>query len=129
MAASLPVIDFSRWLKGSPEEKKAVAKDLAEACRGVGFVYIVNHGVTPELLDEAFSWSKKLFDLPEEKKMLAPHPPGKVFGAFSGRLTRTYSPIFRSQRPPRLLLARPREGLSVHPQRRRRFGRRGCRAP
>ncbi|KAK7704123.1 hypothetical protein SLS64_008681 [Diaporthe eres] len=76
MAASLPVIDFSRWLTGSPEEKKAVAKDLAEACRGVGFVYIINHGVTPELLDEAFSWSKKLFDLPEEKKMLAPHPPG-----------------------------------------------------
>ncbi|KKY37670.1 putative thymine dioxygenase [Diaporthe ampelina] len=76
MAAPLPVIDLSRWLKGSPEEKKAVAKDLAEACRGVGFVYIINHGVTPELLDEAFGWSKKLFDLPEEKKMLAPHPPG-----------------------------------------------------
>lgn len=86
MAASLPVIDFSRWLKGSPEEKKAAAKDLAEACRGVGFVYIVNHGVTPELLDEAFGWSKKLFDLPEDKKMLAPHPPGKQadpFRAFS----------------------------------------------
>ncbi|KAH8788202.1 putative UPF0676 protein [Diaporthe sp. PMI_573] len=76
MAASLPVIDFSRWLQGSPEEKKAVAKDLAEACRSVGFVYVINHGVTPELLDEAFSWSKMLFDLPEEKKMLAPHPPG-----------------------------------------------------
>lgn len=82
MAASLPVIDFSRWLKGSPGEKKAVAKDLAEACRGVGFVYIVNHGVTPELLDEAFGWSKKLFDLPEDKKMLAPHPPGKQAGPF-----------------------------------------------
>lgn len=83
MAAPLPVIDFSRWLKGSPEEKKEVAKDLAEACRGVGFVYIVNHGVTPELLDEAFGWSKKLFDLPEEKKMLAPHPPGKQFDALA----------------------------------------------
>jgi isopenicillin N synthase-like dioxygenase len=76
MAAPLPVIDFVRWLKGSPEDKKAVARDLAEACRSVGFVYVINHGVTPELLEEAFSWSKKLFDLPEEKKMLAPHPPG-----------------------------------------------------
>lgn len=76
MEASLPVIDFSRWLHGSAEDKKQVAHDLAEACRGVGFVYITNHGVPPALLDEAFSWSKKLFDLPTSQKMLAPHPPG-----------------------------------------------------
>lgn len=74
--ASLPVIDFNRWLKGSPEEKKSIAHDLAEACRTVGFVYVVNHGISTGLLDEAFSWSEKLFSLPEEKKMLAPHPPG-----------------------------------------------------
>lgn len=76
MAAQLPVIDFSRWLEGSPEEKKSVAHDLAEACRHVGFVYVVNHGVPPALLDEAFAWSRKLFDLPADEKMLAPHPPG-----------------------------------------------------
>lgn len=76
MSPSLPVIDFSRWLQGSPSEKKLVAHDLAEACRRVGFVYITNHGVPPALLDEAFSWSRALFDLPTEKKMLAPHPPG-----------------------------------------------------
>ncbi|KAJ4421543.1 hypothetical protein N0V82_003681 [Gnomoniopsis sp. IMI 355080] len=76
MAAALPVIDFSRWLQGSAEDKTQVAHDLAEACRRVGFVYVVNHGVPTNLLDEAFSWSKKLFDLPEDKKMLAPHPPG-----------------------------------------------------
>lgn len=76
MTAQLPVIDFSRWRNGSPEERESIAHDLAEACRHVGFVYIVNHGVALELLNEAFAWSKKLFDLPEEKKMLAPHPPG-----------------------------------------------------
>lgn len=76
MAAALPIIDFSRWLQGSPDEKKKVAHELAEACRRVGFVYVINHGVPDDLLEEAFSWSKKLFDLPEEKKMLAPHPPG-----------------------------------------------------
>lgn len=76
MTTALPVIDFSHWLQGSTEEKNRVAHDLAEACRRVGFVYVINHGVPDTLLDEAFSWSKKLFDLPEEKKMLAPHPPG-----------------------------------------------------
>lgn len=76
MTASLPVIDFSRWLHGSPDERKAIADELAEACRHVGFVYVVNHGVDADLLDEAFAWSKKLFDLPQDQKMLAPHPPG-----------------------------------------------------
>lgn len=74
--AALPVIDFSRWSQGSLEDKQQIAHDLAEACRSVGFVYVVNHGVSPDLLGEAFAWSKKLFDLPGEKKMLAPHPPG-----------------------------------------------------
>ncbi|CAN8099763.1 unnamed protein product [Discula destructiva] len=76
MATPLPVIDFSRWLQGSPDDKKNVAHDLAEACRRVGFVYVTNHGVPAGLLDDAFRWSKALFDLPQEHKMLAPHPPG-----------------------------------------------------
>ncbi|KAK6200682.1 hypothetical protein LQW54_009643 [Pestalotiopsis sp. IQ-011] len=74
--ASLPVIDFGKWQSGSAEERQNIATELATACRQVGFVYIINHGVQDELLDEAFGWSKKLFDLPEEEKMLAPHPPG-----------------------------------------------------
>ncbi len=53
-----------------------MARDLVDACRRVGFVYIINHGVHDDLLSQAFGWSKKLFDLPKEKKMLAPHPPG-----------------------------------------------------
>jgi isopenicillin N synthase-like dioxygenase len=39
-------------------------------------VCIINHGVSLKLLDEAFAWSKRLFDLKTEGKMLAPHPPG-----------------------------------------------------
>ncbi|KAH8892197.1 Clavaminate synthase-like protein [Thozetella sp. PMI_491] len=74
--ATIPVIDFGKWHQGSSEERLKVAKELADACRRVGFVYIINHGVQDGLLEEAFGWSKKLFDLPEEKKMLAPHPPG-----------------------------------------------------
>lgn len=76
MTAALPIIDFSRWLTGSPEEKRQVAHDLAQACRNVGFVYVTHHGVPQELVDEAFGWARKLFALPLEQKMLAPHPPG-----------------------------------------------------
>ncbi|KAI0179225.1 Clavaminate synthase-like protein [Hypoxylon sp. FL1284] len=72
----IPVVDFSAWSKGSSDDKSRIAQQLTEACRSVGFVYIVNHAVPSDTLDEAFGWSRKLFDLPEEKKMLAPHPPG-----------------------------------------------------
>jgi isopenicillin N synthase-like dioxygenase len=74
---SIPVIDFSKWdSPSSPDERKAVAKELADACHNVGFVSIINHGVSPELLEEAFGWSKRLFDLKTEDKMKAPHPDG-----------------------------------------------------
>lgn len=33
-----------------------------------GFFYLVNHGVDPALLDEAFAQSKKFFSLPLEEK-------------------------------------------------------------
>ncbi|KAF4628613.1 hypothetical protein G7Y89_g9543 [Cudoniella acicularis] len=73
---SIPIIDFLKWTSRSSDERAAVAKELADACHNVGFVFIVNHGVTPELLEGAFGWSKRLFDLKTEEKMLAPHPDG-----------------------------------------------------
>ena len=75
--ASIPVIDFTSWtdIEASSKERVKVASDLINACKEVGFVYIVNHGISTELLDEAFAVSKQLFDLPHDKKMLAPHPP------------------------------------------------------
>ncbi|KAI0386722.1 Clavaminate synthase-like protein [Hypomontagnella monticulosa] len=74
--SAIPVLDFGAWSNGSTDKKRRIAQELTDACRRVGFVYIINHGVPGDLLDEAFGWSKKLFDLPQEKKMLAPHPPG-----------------------------------------------------
>ena len=76
-ASSIPIVDFSAWhTKASLDKKKAVASKLIDACRDVGFVYITNHAVSTERLADAFNMSKKLFDLPVEKKKLAPHPPG-----------------------------------------------------
>lgn len=75
--SDLPVIDFAQWsLDCTSEERYVIGKSLADACHYVGFVYIVNHGVAAELIDEAFEWSRKLFGLRSERKMLAPHPPG-----------------------------------------------------
>jgi isopenicillin N synthase-like dioxygenase len=73
----LPVIDFVKWgSRSTPEERLSTAKKLADACHNFGFVFIINHGVSPELLEEAFGWSRRLFDLKIQEKMFAPHPDG-----------------------------------------------------
>lgn len=74
---SIPVVDFADWgPKASLETRKSIAQKLIEACQNVGFVCITNHHLPPERLAQAFEWSKKLFDLKLEQKMLAPHPSG-----------------------------------------------------
>ena len=74
---SIPVVDFRGWTSAaSPEQRQAIAQKLIKACQDVGFVYITNHHLPPERLAQAFEWSKKLFDLKLEQKMLAPHPSG-----------------------------------------------------
>lgn len=76
-SSTIPIVDFLTWTNDSSQhERLAVAKQLTEACREVGFVYIINHGLPQELLDEAFAMSKRLFDLSLEQKMQAPHPDG-----------------------------------------------------
>jgi isopenicillin N synthase-like dioxygenase len=83
--APLPIIDFTSFSStGTPESRLATAKALTAACQETGFVYIVNHSVSPDLLEEAFAWTKRLFDLRTDEKMLAPHPPGpKVHRGYS----------------------------------------------
>ncbi|KAL6239068.1 hypothetical protein BDW75DRAFT_199519 [Aspergillus navahoensis] len=73
----LPVVDFSSWL--NPEDggsRQRVAQQLVDACQQVGFVRIINHSLSEEVLDEAFEWLKSLFALPEDDKLKAPHPEG-----------------------------------------------------
>ncbi|KAL3480606.1 hypothetical protein BJX99DRAFT_4790 [Aspergillus californicus] len=73
----LPVVDFSSW-HGRQDEasRRIVAQQLVDACQRVGFVRIINHSLSEATLDEAFDWMARLFALPEEDKMKAPHPAG-----------------------------------------------------
>lgn len=74
--ADIPIVDFSAFLHGGQEDKQHIANGIDNAFQTSGFVYLRGHGVDQELVKQAFEWSKRFFDLPLEKKMLAPHPPG-----------------------------------------------------
>lgn len=75
--SSIPVVDFSAWTNSSNKaEQLEVAKQLTTACRDVGFVYITNHGLAQDLIDQAFHLTRQLFALSHAEKMQAPHPQG-----------------------------------------------------
>lgn len=72
---AIPIVDFALW-NSSSQDRQQVANDIVAACQKVGFVYIINHSLPEPLLDEAFQWSQRFFDLPQEEKLKAPHPEG-----------------------------------------------------
>ncbi|PQE29143.1 thymine dioxygenase protein [Rutstroemia sp. NJR-2017a BBW] len=71
----IPIVDLSPFTSGGDlESRQRAAKDLAEKGHINGSVGISGHGVSSDSLKEAFALVKKLFDLPYEDKMKAPHP-------------------------------------------------------
>ncbi|GAB2225347.1 hypothetical protein Droror1_Dr00006139 [Drosera rotundifolia] len=57
---------------------------LKQACLDCGFFYLINHGISQELMDEVFAQSKKFFNLPTDEKM-------KVL---KNKISRGYTPLF-----------------------------------
>lgn len=53
---AIPIIDFSSFLNGSEQQRQEVAKQIDDAFQSGGFVYLLNHGVRDELVDECFEW-------------------------------------------------------------------------
>jgi isopenicillin N synthase-like dioxygenase len=54
--AEIPVVDFAKTMNGTREERENIAQSLDDAFRNVGFVYLKNHGVPPEMVNECFDW-------------------------------------------------------------------------
>jgi len=68
----IPIIDFGAFQKGSEAEKKRVANEVLEGFTSSGFIYLDNTGLPKGVVQNAFSWSRRFFDLPmEEKSKLA----------------------------------------------------------
>ena len=59
---SIPIIDLS-------QPKEVYAKQIGDACRNVGFFYIVNHGVNQKVMDGIMDISRNFFDLDLSSKL------------------------------------------------------------
>lgn len=67
-AASLPVLDFSRFDAG-PAERARFLADLGAAARDVGFFYLVGHGIDRAEADRVSDIARRFFALPEREKL------------------------------------------------------------
>lgn len=54
-SADIAVVSFDRFINGDDAEKRAVAKQLYDAFSTVGWVYLKDHGIPQERVDEIFA--------------------------------------------------------------------------
>ena len=75
----IPTVDISPFATSSSlAARQVAAEQLAKACHSNGCVGIVGYGLSHELLQKGFETAKRLFDLPMDQKLKAPHPKGAV---------------------------------------------------
>lgn len=55
--ANIPIVDFTAYSNPkSTHDEIAVAKEIDDAFRCQGFVYLENHGVSKERVEQCFTW-------------------------------------------------------------------------
>lgn len=76
----VPAVDISPFNTSNCNlsDRQKAAQELVSKCAVNGCLAVTGHGIEPEVLQEAFSLAKSLFELPVEDKMKAPHPAGMV---------------------------------------------------
>ncbi|KAK3439108.1 hypothetical protein EUGRSUZ_C03750 [Eucalyptus grandis] len=62
-SSALDLIDLS-----SADNRRSVSL-LRQACLDSGFFYVINHGVSQDLMEEVFVQSRRFFGLPLSEKM------------------------------------------------------------
>ncbi len=77
MSFSVPVVDISAYVRnGSGHERAAVAAAIDEACRTVGFIQILGHGIPAEITDGLAAAIDEFFALDLDTKKGYRTPPG-----------------------------------------------------
>ena len=67
--STIPVLDLGPFLAGKPGSLVETAVKLREICETIGFLTIVNHGVSPELMEATFAQAARFHEQPHDIKM------------------------------------------------------------
>jgi len=69
VAGPIPVIDLGPYLAGAPNAVERTAAELRHALTKIGFYFIVNHGISPDLVRETFRQTARFHAQPLAKKL------------------------------------------------------------
>lgn len=65
---AIPLVDLSKYVSGSEAERAAFVEKLGKAFHEIGFVGVINHGISKSLIEEFYNTSNAFFGLPVEVK-------------------------------------------------------------
>jgi isopenicillin N synthase-like dioxygenase len=60
----IPVIDLADFISGNADSRQAVACQINQACKEIGFMYLKNSGISSSLMNQLFTQTKQFFALP-----------------------------------------------------------------
>jgi isopenicillin N synthase-like dioxygenase len=68
LRSQIPIIDVGPLRTGGSGGLEAVGWQIAAACEGIGFFYVINHDVAPVIIDGAFDAARRFFNTPEGER-------------------------------------------------------------
>ena len=80
----VPTIDVAPFLHGGDRDKRKVAREIGAACEGLGFFYIVGHGICADLVANARQAAVDFFALPVAEKRLIQLRVGRGYNPLAG---------------------------------------------
>jgi isopenicillin N synthase-like dioxygenase len=72
----VPELSLRAYTEGEPTDQKDFVSQLFSGVKEYGFIILKDHPIHVDLLDQAYSLSQQLFDLPEDRKMQLVTPEG-----------------------------------------------------
>jgi len=76
----IPIIDISTFLRGSTDERDALAQRVDETNRALGFLLISGHGLPRQQIDNMFALSREFFESPLDARTAVLAPAGQYHG-------------------------------------------------
>ncbi|KAG8479984.1 hypothetical protein CXB51_025027 [Gossypium anomalum] len=83
--SNIPIIDLTGLTDDETELSRSTMDQISSACRDWGFFQVVNHGVSPGLMDQARETWRSFFHLPMEIKQAYANSP-KTYEGYGSRL-------------------------------------------
>jgi isopenicillin N synthase-like dioxygenase len=105
MGDLVPVIDISGWEHGDDTTRASIAGEVGDACRRIGFLQIVGHGVPETLRQSMRSVADEFFSLPLDEKARYRPPSAEVNRGYAAKGTESLAYSLGVDRPPDLFEA------------------------